>query len=289
MLVKDRGFLRDLQTEMRTPLEGIDVLVVSSRSGSLGVGLLRWAADAGVAVLVCNEKYIPSGMFLPISGTNAHPTVLAEQIQTSLPCKKRFWASVVRVKVSLQAQALRLFNLDDAGVRKWVKNVRSGDPENREASAALAYFPAMFGPSFRRGDDSPLNHHLNYGYAVARAATARAAVAIGLHPALPIHHSSARNAFALVDDLMEPFRAVVDIAVRLHDCVKDDLNPDCKRAIVAHLGGMLRLEDDRATVIDAMRSISMAWRSALKGGDTECPSIAFDEERWRLNDIETCG
>ncbi len=289
LLVKDRGFLKDLQTEMRTPLEGIDVLVVSSRSGSLGIGLMRWAADAGVAIILCDEKYVPSGLFMPIAGTIAHPTVLAEQIQASLPCKKRYWASIVRMKIALQAQALRLFDLDDVGVRKWGKSVRSGDPDNREASAALAYFPAMFGSSFRRGVDSPVNHHLNYGYAVARAATARAAVAIGLHPALPIHHSSARNAFALVDDLMEPFRAFVDVAVRLHDCAKDDLQPQCKSAIVSLLSGMLRLEGDRAVVIDAMRSVSMAWRNALKGGNSECPFIAFDEGRWRPSDIETCG
>ena len=54
---------------------------------------------------------------------------------------------------------------------------------------------------------------LNYGYAVLRAATARGIVAAGLHPSLPVHHQSDGDGLALADDLMEPFRATIDLAV----------------------------------------------------------------------------
>lgn len=289
VLAKDRGFLVDLRSGLRTPLEDIDVLTVSSWSGSLGIGLLRWAADAGVPVVLCDEKYHPSGLMLPIVGTLAHPSVLVDQINASVPSKKRFWASIVRAKIAMQAQALRLFSLDDGTVRKWGKLVRSGDPENREATAAAAYFSIMFGPEFRRGRDSAVNHHLDYGYAVARAATARGAVAVGLHPSLALQHSSALNAFALVDDLMEPFRAVVDVAVRLHDCGEEELRPSCKRAVVGLLTGMLKLDRDRIVVADAMRMVAMAWRAALREGGVECPSIMFDEGQWSPTDTEICG
>ena len=288
-LAKDRGFLVDIRTGRRTPLEDVDVMMVSSWSGSLGIGLLRWAADAGVPVVLCDEKFHPSGLFLPLIGTVAHPSVLAAQIDASVPAKKRFWASVVRVKIAMQAQALRLFSLDDASVRKWAKLVRSGDPENREATAAAAYFSLMFGAGFRRGRDSAVNHHLDYGYAVARAATARGAVAVGLHPSLSLHHSSTLNAFALVDDLMEPFRAVVDVAVRLHDCSMEDLLLTCKRAIVSHLTGMIKINRERIVVADAMRCVAGAWRAALRDGGVECPSIMFDEGQWPPIDTEICG
>ncbi|NNM93247.1 MAG: type II CRISPR-associated endonuclease Cas1 [Candidatus Eremiobacteraeota bacterium] len=288
-LAKDRGFLVDLRTGRRTPLEDVDVVMVSSWSGSLGIGLLRWAADAGVPVVLCDEKFHPSGLFLPLVGTLAHPSVLADQIDASVPAKKRFWASIVRVKIAMQAQALRLFSLNDASVRKWAKLVRSGDPENREATAAAAYFSLMFGPGFRRGRDSAVNRHLDYGYAVARAATARGAVAVGLHPSLSIHHSSTLNAFALVDDLMEPFRAVVDAAVRLHDCSEEDLLPACKSAVIAHLTGLLKINHERIVVADAMRAVAAAWRATLREGGVECPSIMFDEAQWSPTDTETCG
>jgi len=49
---------------------------------------------------------------------------------------------------------------------------------------------------------------------VLRAATARAIVAAGLHPTIGIFHSNRSNAFALADDLMEPFRPLVDLTAR---------------------------------------------------------------------------
>jgi CRISPR-associated protein Cas1 len=59
-----------------------------------------------------------------------------------------------------------------------------------------------------------VNALLNYGYTVLRAATARSVVAAGLHPSIGLHHSNRGNAFALADDLMEPFRPLVDCCVR---------------------------------------------------------------------------
>lgn len=289
LLTKDRGFLKELTSGAKTPLEDIDGILISAHAGSIGFGLMRWAADAGVPVVICDAKYLPSGMLLPMAASVAHPSVLADQIAASEPRKKRFWASVVKAKITLQAQALRLYGEDDHPVQKWLTSVRSGDPDNREASAAAAYFSRMFGSVFRRGRESAVNRHLDYGYAVARAATARAAVSVGLHPALSIHHSSTRNTFALIDDLMEPFRAVIDVGVRGHDCQVDNLAPNCKRAIIAHLTQLIKINDDRVTVIGAMRTVCSAWRSCLRGEDTLCPSITFDEKLWPPNDTGICG
>jgi CRISPR-associated protein Cas1 len=96
------------------------------------------------------------------------------------------------------------------------KRVRSGDPENLEAQAAQRYWPALFGREFRRDRDvDGTNALLNYGYAVVRAAVARAVVAAGLIPSLGVFHSNRSNAFCLADDLLEPYRPYVDWRVRL--------------------------------------------------------------------------
>lgn len=101
--------------------------------------------------------------------------------------------------------------------------VRSGDPDNREAQAARVYWSAWLFQSpeaastdgFQRDPDGPgINGLLNYGYAIIRAALARAIVAAGLHPALGLHHSNRSNAFCLADDLIEPLRPLVDSVVR---------------------------------------------------------------------------
>ena len=92
--------------------------------------------------------------------------------------------------------------------------VRSGDPSNLEALGARRYWRLLFGEEFRRDRHATgVNALLNYGYMVARAATARAVVAAGLHPSIGVHHSHAENVMRLVDDLVEPFRPLVDLQV----------------------------------------------------------------------------
>ncbi|NIQ00045.1 MAG: type II CRISPR-associated endonuclease Cas1, partial [Nitrospinaceae bacterium] len=122
--------------------------------------------------------------------------------------------------------------------------VGSGDPENCEAQAARRYWKPLMGPAFKRDVKAEgVNSLLNYGYAVLRAATARAVAASGLHPALSLHHHNQANPFGLVDDLMEPFRPCVDQVVRkLKDEGLEEVIPDTKRQLAAVLDMDLKTE-----------------------------------------------
>lgn len=92
--------------------------------------------------------------------------------------------------------------------------VLSGDSSNMEGAAASQYWKSFFEMKFKRErfDDYP-NNFLNYGYAILRDATARALSGSGLLNTLSIHHKSKYNAFAFADDIMEPFRPIVDVKV----------------------------------------------------------------------------
>ena len=95
----------------------------------------------------------------------------------------------------------------------WANDVRSGDPDNLEARAAVYYWKSLFGhiAGFVRARDGvPPNNLLNYGYAILRAVVARSLVASGLLPTLGIHHHNRYNAYCLADDIMEPYRPYVD-------------------------------------------------------------------------------
>ncbi|MBY0409354.1 MAG: type II CRISPR-associated endonuclease Cas1, partial [Burkholderiaceae bacterium] len=121
-----------------------------------------------------------------------------------------------------------------APLQALVGKVKSGDPENIEAQGARRYWGLLFGSDFRRDQDGDgLNALLNYGYTILRSATARAVVAAGLHPSIGLHHSNDANAMRLVDDLMEPFRPVVDLkAWQLQKAGESHVTPDTKRALV---------------------------------------------------------
>lgn len=197
------------------PVEEVGVLVVSSPAVMMSQKVLAAIMAQGGVVIICDEKHMPSGMMLPLAGHHLQTERLSAQVNASEPTRKRLWAEVVRAKVEGQGKLLRQLHGDDFGILAMAKRIRSGDTDNIEGQAARRYWPALMGaPDFRRGRTGPPpNALLNYGYAILRAMVARAVCAAGLHPSIGLHHHNRYDAFCLADDLMEPFRPVVDAAV----------------------------------------------------------------------------
>jgi CRISP-associated protein Cas1 len=138
------------------------------------------------------------------------------------------------------------------------KRVKSGDPENLEAQGAKKYWSLHFGEAFRRDRDAAgVNALLNYGYTVFRAATARAVVAAGLHPSIGLHHSNDSNAMRLVDDLIEPFRPLVDFQVyQLAKQNETSVTPETKRALVRALYADIPSSDGVSPVCVCMQRLA---------------------------------
>jgi CRISPR-associated protein Cas1 len=123
-----------------------------------------------------------------------------------------------------------------------------------EAQAARRYWPALFGAEFKRDPDAEdQNRLLNYGYAVLRAITARAICAAGLHPSLGLHHHNRYDSFCLADDLMEPYRPLVDAVVveycRVHG-TKAPLDKSAKAALIGPLLGRYAWHGEERTLAD---------------------------------------
>ena len=186
--------------------------------------------------MVLGPAFTPVAVVLPLSGHHAQAERFRAQAEATLPFRKQAWASMVRHKIAAQAETLDRVGQPSQRLRRLLTVVRSGDPDNREAQAAQAYWPLLMGRDFRRdrGTDG-VNALLNYGYAVLRAATARAIVSAGLHPSLSVHHRSGGDALALADDLMEPFRPTVDLIV--HRLMVEGLTSveDAREGLVACL------------------------------------------------------
>lgn len=197
------------------PIEDLGVVVVDDRQATLTQSLLNALAQSGAALVVTGSDHLPSGYFLPFEGHSALTERHRAQASLGEPAKKRLWQTLVAAKIRRQGEVLLHFTGRSAGLVPMSRRVRSGDPDNLEAQAARLYWQALFGRDFRRDrDQGGLNSALNYGYALIRAATARAIVSSGLIPTLGVFHSRRSNAFCLADDLMEPFRPIVDWKVR---------------------------------------------------------------------------
>jgi CRISPR-associated protein Cas1 len=242
-LFMHRGFMVVQETEGerkelgQVPLDDIAAVIANAHGLSYTNNLLVALAERCSPFVLCAANHNAVGMLLPIDGNFQQAKRFDAQISASLPLLKRLWAEIVKSKLQQQAAALEAAGAPFIPLSALVKKVRSGDPENYEAQGARRYWGLLFGESFRRDQQAGgLNAMLNYGYTVLRAATARAVVAAGLHPTLGVHHSNEGNAMRLVDDLMEPFRPLIDLKVwQLSQHGEELITPESKRALVKTL------------------------------------------------------
>jgi CRISP-associated protein Cas1 len=242
-LFVNRGFMvvRDTEGERKelgqVPLDDVGAVIANAHGISYTNNLLVALAERGAPFVLCGANHNAVGMLLTLDGHHVQAKRIEAQIAATLPTHKRLWASVVKAKLEQQAAALEAAGAATAPLTALVKKVKSGDPDNFEAQGARRYWTLLFGAEFRRDQNADgLNALLNYGYTVLRSATARAVVAAGLHPSLGLHHSNDSNAMRLVDDLMEPFRPLIDLKVwQLARRGEDQVTPETKRALVRTL------------------------------------------------------
>ncbi len=199
------------------PIEDLGVVVIDHRQITITQGLMSALLDNNVAVITCDDTHHPAGLLLPLSGHTVQSERFRAQIDASLPLKKQLWQQTVQVKIRNQATLLRRIGVPVDNMLHWASAVRSGDPDNYEGRAAAYYwknfFPGELEFTRDRNGIAP-NNLLNYGYAILRAVVARSLVGSGLLPTLGIHHRNKYNAYCLADDIMEPFRPLVDDVVR---------------------------------------------------------------------------
>lgn len=221
----------------RVPLDDIAAVIANAHGLSYTNNLLVALAERGTPFVLCGANHNAAGMLWPVDGNHQQAKRFDAQLAATRPTHKRLWADVVRSKLQQQACVLSATGKPSAPLTALMNKVRSGDPSNIEAQGARRYWNLLFGDSFRRDQGgSGINSLLNYGYTVFRAATARAIIAAGLHPTLGIHHSNEGNPMRLVDDLMEPFRPIVDFQVwKLQGNGEPTVTPTTKRAIVQTL------------------------------------------------------
>ncbi len=254
--------------DVHLPLEDIAWIVLDTAQASLTTGLLSAAMEAGIVIVATDARHTPNGVMLPFHAHHRQAGVAAVQLATTAAFRKRCWRAIVVAKIDNQAAVLARLGRPPAGVKAMAAQVGSGDPDNVEARAARAYWPALFDGFIRANGDDLRNKLLNYGYAVVRAAVARALVACGLLPGVGLHHAGVTNAFNLADDMVEPFRPVVDLLVE--DLARDrptdgDPTLEDRRALAGILTRDCRLGRECMTLLAATERCVESLVRAMEG------------------------
>lgn len=257
-------------------VEDIAWLILDTPQVSLTGSLLSALAGAGVAMIIPDDKHHPSGVLLPFHQHHAQAHIAHAQVGMTLPLKKRMWQNIVVAKIKNQAALLDVLGRERVqALRAMAGRVGSGDPDNIEAQAARAYWSALFTKFTRSDENDRRNALLNYGYAVVRAAIARACVASGLLPAFGLHHASKVNAFNLVDDLIEPFRPFVDSCAyaRAQNTEGDILTVDDRRHMANILNDTAMIGAERMTLLAATEATAMSLVRAIEHGSAALLSL----------------
>ena len=232
--------------EALVPIEDICSVLLESRQIQISAAALECLAVSGITVFFCDEKHLPSAQILPMNQFSRQRKILYAQFELSRPIQKQLWKCIVQQKIKNQAACLRLSGKSGfEELEAMIPMVRSGDVTNVEAQAAAFYFPHLFHPDFTRGDICLQNATLNYGYAILRGAIARNLVMHGLEPCIGLQHHNQLNSYNLADDLIEPYRPLIDLYVSgLADADSDELTPAIKRKLF-NATNLLMLQNEK--------------------------------------------
>lgn len=253
------------------PFEDIAIIVLNHREIQLTHPVLSACADYGICLYATGDNHQPNGVFLPFLAHSRTTRLMRKQMDIPRPLAKQAWASIVRRKIENQAAVLRF--CAKSGVDRmdsYARRVRSGDTENLEGQAAAFYFTQLFGQGFYRAEERWVNAALDYGYAVLRGAIARGLVAHGMHPPIGLFHASEQNAFNLADDLIEPFRPLVDLHVAKNPAFTEgDLSPQDKAELVTLLNVDVGMPQGKMSALSAIEYAVESLARLFEEGNSE--------------------
>jgi CRISPR-associated protein Cas1 len=282
--VKNRNLLlvfEDLQTSL--PIKDINALIFEDNKFTISAKALNLLSQNKVATLFCDEYFMPNSIMIPYHASSVFSEVAYAQINLTQDTKSSLWQIIIESKLLNQVEVLNFYDKDSSKVLHYAQNVKTNDRYNHEAKAARLYWSELFEGLKREQDSIDIrNQALNYAYAIVRSSLARDVSASGLLPVFGIWHNNRYNAFNLVDDLIEPFRPIVDIYVRnlLEENHFDFLEPQLKSKIINILNSeIVSLNNGVSKLNNAIYVYVKSFKKAIISGDLrefKLPCINMD-------------
>ena len=249
-------------TDTLVCLDDIDIIIIENQQTTITSALLSNLAKADISVVFVDDKFNPSVISMGLYKNSRTSKIQKSQININKPRLNRLWQTVIYSKVSNQACVLNTIK-DDEYLYSLLKRINSGDKNNIEAVSASYYFKELFGKDFYRNNiEDNRNIALNYGYSILRSSIIRYIIAYGLNPSFGMWHSSELNAFNLADDLIEPFRPIVDKYVLNNVSKNNPISFINKQELVALLYFKVKNnQEQNISVNEAIKNIVASYQS----------------------------
>ena len=226
------------------PIEDLSQIMVHGANIRLSTMDLSILSRNKVSLMTLDEKYLPTAIVLPFEGHARQSKLMHAQVLKCSDIYLDLWVQIINRKVSNQARALSIMGMNGAeNISKYLESITAENVDITEKKALQLYDKHI---------DDPINSRLNYGYAVIRSYIARSLVAAGFHPTFGIHHDNQLNAFNLADDLIEPYRAIVDIVAHNNIGSNIQLSKNERREIAHVLHNACMIDGAKVNVMSAI-------------------------------------
>ena len=279
----DNLVVRKHGEEFVIPLSDISMIVAEGGDTIVTLRLLSALSKYNIALIVCDNEHLPTGIFHSQNGHFRAYKKLQNQIGWTQDQKDKMWQIVTYFKINNQQDVLSMFEKNIEAIQllaDYKDHVELGDRTNREGHAAKVYFNELFGKQFTRvtqQEADVINAGLNYGYAIMRAQMARIVSGYGLNGLLGIFHKNEYNQFNLVDDLMEPFRQIVDVWVYQNLRNQEYLKYDYRLQLTNLLNAKIKYGKEVCTVTGAMDKYVKGFIKCIDEKETSkffCPVVS---------------
>lgn len=252
------------------------MLIIESTAVSMTSYLLNELVKNKIKVVFCDEKRNPSSELVSYYGSHDTSAKIRKQIEWTKDDKAHIWTEIVSEKIKQQALLLQKYGKQEANMLfQYMQEVEFGDVTNREGHAAKVYFNALFGKSFTRTEDNPVNAALNYGYSIILSIFNREIVSLGYITQIGLFHDNMFNQFNLASDLMEPFRPLVDSLVI--ELKPDKFESDEKYSMLKILNTEVIVADKKEVLTNAIKIYCRSVCDALNDRDVSLIRFYYNE------------
>lgn len=246
--------------ETTVPLCDISVVLLENLASSISTKLLSNLTQNKIVTIVCDEHHLPNGVLLPFNGKIRMLESYKYQSFSTQKFKNKLWDKIIKNKIYNQATVLEYADKDEASfLLSMLDKIEDGDRLNIEAQASQQYWKSIFRDKFHyftRNMSDIRNACLNYGYAIIRSIISNTLSCKGFVLYDGIHHISELNQFNLSDDIIEPFRAFIDLEVyeifENEGCEKESLDSELKKRLLGIVDNEVYINKQKFTLINAI-------------------------------------
>ncbi|MFD1418983.1 type II CRISPR-associated endonuclease Cas1 [Companilactobacillus keshanensis] len=265
--------IRKKDDKFYIPLSDITMVVLEGNKTSITTKLMSSLSQNNVGLVICDDKYLPVGIYLPYGQYHHYAKRVIKQACWTTEQKDLIWQSVIKQKMDNQIAFARWTGVEQERLELMedlVSDLAVGDKTNREGHVAKVYFDSLYGKSFTRGDDNVINAAMNFGYAILRSCMARIVVGNGLVTMLGIFHKNEFNSFNLVDDLMEPYRPLMDYWINQNLLgEKNYLSYESRLQIIEFMNQKIKIKGKKMSIDNSMQEFVTSFITAIEANDIE--------------------